>query len=269
MAENNIVAKNISELISVATTLRRDWFPQEASWWPWFRGHSGADWKLSPKLYRYGSPKRGIRIIEDEIRQEFIMRAPSLSDARPQNTWEWYFTMQHSGAPTRLLDWTEGALIAAYFAVRDNKGDVDAAVWALDPWWLNKFVVGEREVVPPGAEIGISPADAERYKPWLPDRYSSARLHDLAVAIYPTHSVRRISTQRSCFTIHGSEVDGLEKLAGHEDAHLVKIVLPRTDIPSIREQLLVSGVDEITIFPDLDGLGRYLTTVLLAETQSK
>jgi FRG domain len=179
MAENNVIANNVSELIAVASKLRGEWFSQEPSWGPWFRGHACADWKLSPKLYRYGLPKRGIRIIEDEIRQEFIMRAPSLTDAGPQNTWEWYFTMQHSGAPTRLLDWTEGALIAAYFAARDSKGDADAAVWALDPWWLNKHVLGEREVVPPGAEIGISTSDAERYRPWLPDRYSNARLPDL------------------------------------------------------------------------------------------
>jgi hypothetical protein len=122
MAENHVIASNVSELMAIAGKLKREWFSQEPSWGPWFRGHASADWKLSPKLYRYGSPKRGIRVIEDEIRQEFIIRAPSLTETGPQNTWEWHFTMQHSGAPTRLLDWTEGALIAAYFAVRDSKG---------------------------------------------------------------------------------------------------------------------------------------------------
>jgi FRG domain len=60
-------------------------------------------------------PKRGIRIIEDEIRQEFMMRAPGLTDKGPQNSREWYFTMQHFGAPTRLLDWTEGVQLRAFW----------------------------------------------------------------------------------------------------------------------------------------------------------
>jgi hypothetical protein len=42
----------------------------------------------------------------------------------------------------------------------------NAAVWALDQWWLNKRVLGEREVVAPGAKIGISQPDADRYRPW-------------------------------------------------------------------------------------------------------
>jgi hypothetical protein len=268
MSPAEVAAKNVSELMDLSVQLRNEWFPREPSWGPWFRGHTCSNWTLSPKLYRYGSPKRGIRIIEDEIRQEFIMRAPSLTDKGPQNSWEWYFTMQHSGAPTRLLDWTEGVLIAAYFAVRDNQGE-EAAVWALDPWWLNKRVVREREVVPPGAEIGISSQDAERYSPWLPERYSTSKLPELPAAVYPTHTVRRISTQRSCFTIHGSDIYGLEKLGNESHAHIVKIIFPRTKISDIREQLLVSGIDEVTIFPDLDGLGRFLTSVLHAETRTK
>ena len=81
---------------------------------------------------------------EYEIREEFTTRAPALSDytkpsdASVLNNWESYFVMQHYGAPTRLLDWTEASLVALYFAVRSNAGNFNAAVWALDAWQLNK-----------------------------------------------------------------------------------------------------------------------------------
>ena len=259
---------NIAECVALATQLKRDWFSHEPTWGPWFRGHSDVAWRLTPRLYRVKPPKRGVRIIEDEIRQEFIMRAPGLAATGPLTSWEWYFTMQHFGAPTRLLDWTEGALIALYFAVRDNEGDTDATIWILDPWWLNQRVLKEREVIPPGAVIGISATDADRYNPWLPDRYSKGQLPKPCVAVYPTHSERRISTQRSCFTIHGSDEGALESLTGESDAHIAKVTIPRAEVLSIREQLAVAGVDEITIFPDLDGLGRYLNAVLESEADA-
>jgi hypothetical protein len=98
-----------------------------------------------------------------------------LSAERPQNSWEWYFLMQHSGAPTRLLDWTEGALIALYFAVRNKLDATDAAVWVLDPWSLNEHVLGIDEVIAPSAEAGLLKLDAKRYDPWLPARYSESK----------------------------------------------------------------------------------------------
>jgi hypothetical protein len=127
--QQQLVANSVPEFLALAGKFTDQWFQKEKNWGPWFRGHGDARWELMPKLYREKPPNRGRRIVEDELRQDFMMRAPRLSNERPQNSWEWYFLMQHSGAPTRLLDWTESALIALYFAVRDKKDDADAAVW--------------------------------------------------------------------------------------------------------------------------------------------
>jgi hypothetical protein len=220
-------------------------------------------------MYRYSPLKRHIRALEDEIRQEFAVRAPSLGPERPQNSWEWYFLMQHCGAPTRLLDWTESALIALFFAVKGKsaRSNTDAAVWILEPWKLNEYVANIKEVIAPGAEVGMVARHADRYRPWLPDRYSNTKTlrEQFPVAIYPTHFSRRISSQRSCFTIHGSDLNGFDHLPIRFLKYLRKVIIPGNEAHAIETSLSVAGVDEVTIFPDLDGLGRWLTAVLRDE----
>ena len=249
---------NVSEFLKRAKEIRDGWWSKANDpWGPWFRGHQRADWKLRPRLYRDYDPKRREELrIEDEMREEFVVRAPALSHIRPadQPDWDWYFLMQHSGAPTRLLDWSESALIGLYFAVKDNPGFCDAAVWVFDPYELNERVVGEQELICP--TIAMNPKDCESLKRWLPDPFAKKRkkLPAEPVSVLPAHVAQRVSSQRSCFTIHGSDQDGLEKLQG--DDLLIKIVIPSGNVAKIRRELEIYGIDEVTVFPDLDGLGR-------------
>jgi hypothetical protein len=253
---------NIGEFLERVDTIRNEFdFQEDDSWGPWFRGQERAYWGLCPKLYRehggYEAVKRDR--IEDEIREEFIVRAPVLSESKPagKDDWEWYFLMQHFGAPTRLLDWTEGALLALYFALRNNPGLYDAAVWVLDPYRLNKKAIGKEEVIPPSA-TGVHPDDKKLVQPWLPDRFKNmAGLPKGPVAVFPTHIARRISTQRSCFTVHGTDDDGLDKL--RDKGGLVRVVIPSFGISAMRRELESCGIDETTIFPDLEGLSRSLS----------
>jgi hypothetical protein len=179
--------------------------------------------------------------------------------------------MQHSGAPTRLLDWTESALIALFFAVKGKRksDNTDCAVWILEPWKLNEFVANLTEVIAPGAESGMCAADFSNYRPWLPDRYSvpSSLEKALPVAIYPTHFSRRVSSQRSCFTIHGSDPDGFDHLPDDFGQYLRRAIVPWSKAHEIEMNLSVAGIDELTIFPDLDGLGRWLAGVLREESE--
>lgn len=75
-------------------------------------------------------------------------------------------------------------------------------------------------------------------------------------AVYPGHIIRRIGARRSCFTIHGTDPNGLDKLAAGPRSHLTKIVIPSFRVEAIRTDLETCGIDDITIFPDLEGLSR-------------
>ena len=256
-------ADDVSQSLVRTRELRSKWgFTDEEPVGPWFRGQTRSYWTLRPRIYRdYQHSNLSIGELENEIREEFVIRAPILSDTKPagEDDWEWYFLMQHYGAPTRLLDWTEGALLGLYFAVKDNPGYYDAAVWMLDPYEMNRHVLGKDIVIPPSA-ANIKPADKRLVKPWLPSRFDKLNLPRRPVAVLPTHIARRISTQRSSFTIHGRNQDGLAGFQKGRDARLVKIIIPGYSVRSVQRELEASGIDEATIFPDLDGLGRSLSS---------
>ena len=104
--------------------------------------------------------------------------------------------MQHHGAPTRLLDWTESPTIALYFAVRDNPGYYDSSVWMLDPYEMNKRVIHKEIVICPSAP-GANQKDLNRVLPWLRERWSKQPLPEFPVAVFPTQIARLIGSHKS------------------------------------------------------------------------
>ena len=256
--------RNVCEFLKWVAEVRDSFdFADGDRWGPWFRGQASATWDLRPKLYRpeYGTQARRREYnIENEIREEFAVRAPSLCEGvpAPHDDWGWYFLMQHYGAPTRLLDWTEVPLLGLYFAVNDNDGLEDAEVWALDPYELNRRVTGDWSVICPDPTVATERQRA-RVKPWLPVRSTRpGPLPEHPIGVYPVHSARRISTQRSNFTIHGSDIRALEKMTPIVHGCLGRVTIPSTRVVAIRRELECGGIDESTAYPDLAGLGRTL-----------
>jgi hypothetical protein len=162
--------------------------------------------------------------------------------------------MQHFQTPTRLLDWTDGALLALYFAVRgvitENKIPKRSVVWAIDPMALNKTVLHLETIALPGWK---------EVRGWLPkEPYEGLkRKCRFPIAIDPTHVDLRLAVQRSHFTLFGRARDGLAKLVRRKKKfRLARIAIARKYIPKIVDQLEIYGIKETSVFPDLEGLSR-------------
>ena len=258
---------SVEEFVKAIGMIRKDWFgepPEEKAYLvPWCRGQEKTGWKLIPKFYRErrqetdhqkkSSKELEPVLLESEIREEFCRRAPALADygkpneKRELNEWEWYFVMQHHGAPTRLLDWTESALAGLYFAVRaTSKNDCNAAVWVLNPWKLNKRAKLTFEVIPP-SDPGTDTKSRKKLDRWLPHRFEKHRAGRVGVgktqpvAIYLVHTMRRIGAQRLCFTIHGTEKDGFKEFEQYQDV-LRKIEVLGSKTEDIRRSLKPAGL---------------------------
>jgi len=174
----------------------------------------------------------------------------------PNSDLEWLFMMQHYGMPTRLLDWTEGYLIALYFAVSDRAISGDGVVWVLDPWSINNCAIG-MDSVPTADHPALTSYSLATGR----DRLGRKLKAKLPVAVRPSRTTPRIIAQRGTFTIHGSLTEGIEMLAQGTNSRRTKSKIRLRDIriaggkkSQILKQLYLAGVTESLVFPDLAGL---------------
>ena len=266
--------ETLDQFVKTVSALTRKWQGmwdprKESAWLPWFRGEENADWPtaLKPKIYRTKHKLKEVLRQEQDLRLEFKRRGSQLAgESKPADHWERYFLMEHYGVPTRLLDWSDGALVALYFALKPVKSLHDAAVYMLDPWWLNKLVYKELPIAKADRPIGTAMPDWEEAKPYLSeDEFENEYIGPkFPLAIDPSHVGRRFAAQRSRLTIFGRGVDGLAKICAKvpdDDCRLCKIPIKRAAVSAMRRDLAMCGISESTIFPDLEGFGRELNAM--------
>ena len=111
-----------------------------------FRGQRKYSWNVRTRLARdIGSlpPNADSVAFENSAIGFFMDRATGLLPTVPDehDLLGWLSLMQHYGAPTRLLDWSESPFVASYFAYEQASGS-DAAVYALNPYYCRRQFVG-------------------------------------------------------------------------------------------------------------------------------
>jgi hypothetical protein len=103
-----------------------------------FRGQGNKSWELGTSIER-AKKNFSVRTYtnsysteEQWMMHEFKRKYPLFSSLLPKqnDNFEWLAIMQHHGAHTRLLDFTESIFVATYFAVND--AIIDSSIWAIN-----------------------------------------------------------------------------------------------------------------------------------------
>ncbi len=185
--------------------------------------------------------------------------------------------MQHYGVPTRLLDWTESALMGLYFAVANPEalGEKTPIVWIMAPGKLNHLSWGEERDFGGPFLASISSVQARiRMIGYLPNGNLSPKFYeehpgfgnlreklDFPIAFYPVSGRNtRLATQKGCFTVQGVKTIALEELFRNTkcERYLRKVSISPLSAREIREELRVMGITPRSVFPDLHGLSEEL-----------
>jgi hypothetical protein len=196
-----------------------------------FRGVSRVEHKLIPKIGRPDSrknPRTGgtLPFSHDEeikILNEFRRVGRPYLPSHDLNNLELMAIAQHHGMPTRLLDWSDSPLVAAFFAADSAGTKGIPAIYA---------VGGLAETT--GGEDPFSLEDVRIYR--------------------PPHVSPRIPAQQALFTVHPSpEAEELAPRSEIWELHDKS----RTGF-WLKRILDQCGFNRASMFPDLDGLAHHL-----------
>ncbi|HHX8454254.1 TPA: FRG domain-containing protein [Vibrio diabolicus] len=198
----------------------------------WFRGHADLQWDLTPSAGRVGYRLPDNRDLGRC--HEWCQDAHSLTTF-PESFIERLAIAQHHGLATRLLDWTKNPLVACFFAV-SALPEKDAAIYALESLSLHTR-----------ATIQITRENLESFSG--------------VMGYHPKAINSRLVSQQGLFTVHCPAHEPLpitQSLFELNETNVKRFVIPSDKKASIRQMLDNYGVNEATLFPDLDGLARYV-----------
>jgi hypothetical protein len=230
-----------------------------------YRGQANHCWNLKPSILRRGisaAPDKqvfkewaylktfvghcdsiGLAIPNDSpaFREKFLnQNAPAgpggpVSDWPPTDLYQLLALGQHYGLPTRLLDWSTRAYVAAYFAISDALAEKDAS--------------------------------ADRLAVWVLDIEKRAHFRELKVVTVPGGNNANLAAQSGRFTLltqkggRGRPFEGeialdLYLIAQPLPLPIKKVTLPISEAPAALKLCSLYGVTGAIMFPDYGGATR-------------
>lgn len=262
----------------------------------YFRGQTkliSAGYELKPSIGRYdhllSKSLRERDDLEREVLEVFSNHLVTHVQHLPRTEWESLAIAQHHGLPTRFMDWTTNPLVALYFAVRETKTDdndkpLNSAVYVLisDPPRYTDFTRKLQPAVKPVKDLATTPAGSasgyeefgvagiepqeedaaapapeasgaeepgdEISKPPAPSPFEIKE----NVIYHPPHISPRLRAQDSVLLACQQPFECLE------ERDCLEIIIRHDAHDDIRRRLDQYGVFDRQLFPDLDGIAKWL-----------
>ena len=202
-----------------------------------FRGVADETYSIEATTYLRLKDKNGEFINKGDdspqsllkINQEIINQARHQGHYRELNDLDLLAELQHFGAATCLIDFTENPLVALWMACREESGkNTNGKVYAVNIEDQNKFKIVDYDLL----EVhiyGFFKGDGQLYQ-WIPNSQNNGR----------------VIAQQSIFLFGGDKI---------VETH--RYIIPENSKEGLRTELDKSlGINERSLFPDFAGFAR-------------
>jgi hypothetical protein len=228
----------------------------------WYRGVNQHFDSQAPGVYRTDFTKRAEEFtnkedLEDKrlrLEREMIsaFRVTGAAFLSQYSLTEIYFSAQHYGMPTRLLDWSTNPLAALFFACDGAEGQ-DGFVYAMDarkviPDGALRFKGSKERLWPSVYTMRFPVVEwAVRLSFWEQPRPD---VKPYVPPVRPDVVPGRIGQQSSCFTFHMHRAEPVD------NSSLVTITVKASQKSAIRDELHRVNINQFTTYYELDHLSK-------------
>jgi len=247
-----------------------------------FRGQNNKDWKLKTSIEREieKSGNNDTTYLERNLISYFQRQAHSFIDNLPEerNYIAWLSYIQHHGGVTRLLDFSRSMYIGLYFAVRKLDFSSDSALWGINYGKLWECLSDFHQINYTSSNY----VEFNKYTFW---NFGDGRSFKEVILHFEPHFMnKRMSAQQGTFlipshyiipfeeallktfqmdlsTFEGNkpiQIDSNNSYAISQNANIIKVIIPSYLRKEILHLLNKMNINEKTLFPDMDGLAKYL-----------